>query len=227
MPRQRIARRRLTRRRRFSSEALARIRRSTRWRLTSASLERSRKLWCLWISRQSVIAALGLSVWPMVRFFCDVKWRGLDTYLRILNFLEDVVDRICEIHFHTIKNKKVECKKAQPKETVTPATQLQLQKRLLLSGLGLRMPTGMVAAPGSAGVPNPMAAYNPMAQVSITRNSSDLQIFMKKAYGFQVQANAAANQMVQHQLAAAQPGASAVNGGKLYATYPPSFHALR
>jgi hypothetical protein len=43
----------------------------------------------------------------------------------------------------------VECKKAQPKETVTPATQLQLQKRLLLSGLGLRMPgaTHVVGAP--------------------------------------------------------------------------------
>ena len=86
-----------------------------------------------------------------------------------LLLLEDVVDRICEIHFHTIKNKKVECKKAQPKETVTPATQLQLQKRLLLSGLGLRMPTGMVAAPGSAGVvPTQLAAFNPMAQVNIT-----------------------------------------------------------
>lgn len=87
--------------------------------------------------------------------------------------LEDVVDRICEIHFHTIKNKKVECKKAQPKETVTPATQLQLQKRLLLSGLGIRMPTGMVAAPGGGGVmPTQLGAYNPafQAQVSLTRN---------------------------------------------------------
>lgn len=81
---------------------------------------------------------------------------------------EDVVDRICEIHFHTIKNKKVECKKAQPKETVTPATQLQLQKRLLLSGLGLRMPmNGMVASPGGGAVlQNQLAAaYNPLATV--------------------------------------------------------------
>lgn len=78
--------------------------------------------------------------------------------------LEDVVDRICEIHFHTIKNKKVECKKAQPKETVTPATQLQLQKRLLLSGLGLRMPTGAVvgaptAPPTNVLSANPLSAY--------------------------------------------------------------------
>lgn len=83
--------------------------------------------------------------------------------------IEDVVDRICEIHFHTIKNKKVECKKAQPKETVTPATQLQLQKRLLLSGLGLRMPTGMVGAPGGGGVQTQLTAYNPMAQVSYSK----------------------------------------------------------
>lgn len=67
----------------------------------------------------------------------------LITYIliSIMPYTEDVVDRICEIHFHTIKNKKVECKKAQPKETVSPATQMQLQKRLLLNGLGLRMPT--------------------------------------------------------------------------------------
>lgn len=68
---------------------------------------------------------------------------------------EDVVDRVCEIHFHTIKNKKVECKKAQPKEAVQASAQL-LGKRLMLSGLGMRM-----ATPGTA----TMAAANPLAVV--------------------------------------------------------------
>ncbi|CAB0014595.1 unnamed protein product, partial [Nesidiocoris tenuis] len=60
---------------------------------------------------------------------------------------EDVVDRICEIHFHTIKNKKVECKKAQPKEAVAAAG-LLLGKRVMMGPLGMRM-----AAPAPVTVP--------------------------------------------------------------------------
>lgn len=51
---------------------------------------------------------------------------------------EDVVERVCDIHFHTIKNKKVECKKAQPKEAVQAAS--LLSKRLIVGQAGLASP---------------------------------------------------------------------------------------
>jgi hypothetical protein len=35
---------------------------------------------------------------------------------------EAVVDRICDIHYHVIKAKKVECKKALPREAVAAAS---------------------------------------------------------------------------------------------------------
>ncbi|KAJ6635841.1 RNA-binding protein Musashi like Rbp6 [Pseudolycoriella hygida] len=79
---------------------------------------------------------------------------------------EDVVDRVCDIHFHTIKNKKVECKKAQPKEAVTPAAQL-LQKRLMLGGLGVRMvapPT--LAGPGAVTTATQLQVVQAQAQAA-------------------------------------------------------------
>nr|CAH7763559.1 unnamed protein product [Callosobruchus chinensis] len=75
---------------------------------------------------------------------------------------EDVVDRVCEIHFHTIKNKKVECKKAQPKEAVQASAQI-LGKRLMLGSLGVRM---AAPAPGAlAAAVNPLAAVQAQAHV--------------------------------------------------------------
>lgn len=74
---------------------------------------------------------------------------------------EDVVDRVCEIHFHTIKNKKVECKKAQPKEAVQAGAQL-LGKRLMLSSLGMRM--AGPAAPGAIAT-NPLVVVQTQAHV--------------------------------------------------------------
>lgn len=113
---------------------------------------------------------------------------------------EDVVDRVCEIHFHTIKNKKVECKKAQPKEAVTPATQL-LQKRLMLGGLGVRM----VAPP-------------PIATPGSVSAAAAAQLHVAQA---QAQAAQAAAVALQAQ------NAAAAGYGKVFAAYPPTLHSFR
>ncbi|XP_055852457.1 RNA-binding protein Musashi homolog Rbp6 isoform X2 [Episyrphus balteatus] len=126
---------------------------------------------------------------------------------------EDVVDRVCEIHFHTIKNKKVECKKAQPKEAVTPAAQL-LQKRLMFGTLGVRLPTNPGQLVGGPGATQTVAAVNPLALLQSQQAA---------------QAHAAQAAMM-HNPFSVQNTAAAVNSGygKLLATYPQTtLHSLR
>ncbi|CAB1319654.1 unnamed protein product [Coregonus sp. 'balchen'] len=79
------------------------------------------------VTRTKKIFVGGLSVNTTIE---DVK-----AYFDQFGKNEDVVDKVCEIHFHEINNKMVECKKAQPKEVMSPMGSARGRSRVMPYGM--------------------------------------------------------------------------------------------